>query len=250
MIEKRSLIVAGVAMIGLILAQPRQASAQNNPPPADPILDLAGNPITTTWTQYTASFTAALTSTDITFALRNDPAFIGLDDITLTDVTTSTGVALVNGDFEGGTQTSGGNTFAPVGWNYDNVYGATFGGVVVTGGTGNCPTVAHGGASFWCDGAVQSYDAIDQTVSTVVGHNYAINFWVNSSGLGDTSGGGNNFQDLSTNGNTTDTGGNGIDVTVYAQGSIPAPGTPEPASFLLIGTGLAGLGILRRYKRS
>src|SRR5207248_9099681 len=66
-------------------------------------------------------------------------------------------------------------------------------------------------------GAVQAYDAISQTIPTDVGHIYQISFSVaENSGCGTC-----NFSDLSTNGNSTDTGGNGINVTVYAQGGLP-----------------------------
>jgi hypothetical protein len=54
------------------------------------------------------------------------------------------------------------------------------------------------------------------------------------------------FSDLSTNGNTTGPGGNGIDVLVYA-GDIPTL-APEPVSLALFGTGLVGLGLIRRRR--
>ena len=79
-----------------------------------------------------------------------------------------------------------------------------------TYGVGNC----------WYDGAVQAYDAISQTISTTAGDEYQISFWV-----ADKSGCECDFSDLSTNGDTTDAGGTGIDVAVYAQAGLPPPAT-------------------------
>ena len=54
------------------------------------------------------------------------------------------------------------------------------------------------------------------------------------------------FSQLSTNGNVTKTGGNGIDLLVYA-GVIPTL-APEPASLAMLGVGLFGIGFLRRRR--
>jgi hypothetical protein len=95
-------------------------------PPLAPILNLAGDPIPSSYTEYTIDFTAAAlsTTTDITFAFRNDPGYLALSDVVLTNETTSTVDPLVNGSFQDGNLT---------GWTYDNGYGATFGGVVSDG---------------------------------------------------------------------------------------------------------------------
>jgi hypothetical protein len=56
--------------------------ASNCPPPAGSvILDLDGTPIPHSYTPYTVSFTAAAASTNLSFAFREDPAFLLLDNV-------------------------------------------------------------------------------------------------------------------------------------------------------------------------
>ena len=101
-------------------------------------------------------------NTDITFAFREDPAFISFSDVSLTNETTGSTTNLIsNGDFASGSGS------AATDWDYANVYGATFGGVVSTGCGG-------GLATCWYDGAVQAYDAIDQYVALIVGDEYLL----------------------------------------------------------------------------
>jgi hypothetical protein len=200
----------------------------NNPPPAGPILDLNGTPIlgggNGTYQMYTVDFIATLANTAITFAFREDPAFISFANASVVDLTAGSGNLLMNGDFSGGVYTDNGNPSTPVDWTYANMYGATFGGGVQSGAT-DCYGVAY----CWYDGAVQAYDAISQTIATTPGHQYQISFLVaDNSGCGTC-----NFSDLSTNGDTTDTGGNGKNVTVYAQAGLPPVSTtmgctPDP----------------------
>ena len=216
------LIAASVASLAAVTAA--SAQAINQPPPAGAILDLNGGVIPHGDPQlYTVDFTAAIANTAITFAFREDPAFIYFSNASVTDVTTPSSNLLTNGDFSGGTYTDNGNSATPVGWTYANVYGATYGGVVQ--------------GTTWYDGAVQAYDAISQTISTTVGDVYEISFYVtDNSGL-------TNWSSLSTNGDTTDTGGNGADVLAYAQAGLPPPGTvPEPSTWAMMLIGFAGLG--------
>ena len=223
----------------LAVTSPLQASTVNEPPPLGAILDLDGRPIpgggNNTAQMYTVNFVGAAISTAVTFAFRDDPAFISFSDISVVDLTTASGNLLLNGNFAGGVYTNNGNNLTPVDWTYANVFDATPVGKV----RADC---GHLGAGDFCwrDGAVEAYDEISQTIATNVGHNYRISFWV-SDGSGCLTNGGPpcNFSRLSTNGDITDTGGNGINVAVYAQS---APGIPEPASLVLVAAGLFGFG--------
>lgn len=201
----------------------------NCAPPLGAILDLDGTPIPHNYTQYSINFVATANSTNISFAFREDPAFLFLDDVSV-----AAGVGpnlLLNGGFELGPSGSS----APTDWTYLNSFGASFGGVV----DGINP---HSGSLSYDDGAVQAYDGITQAVATTVGTTYTISFWLDdNSGL-------TTFSRLSTNGDVSDTGGNGADLLVYA-GAVPILATPEPASIELLGVGLLAVaGCLRRKK--
>ncbi len=225
-----------VLLVGAVVSVPNAfADGNNDPPPAGAILNLNGQAISTNAAApESVSFTAALTTTDITFAFREDPSFISFSDVTLTDLTNPSGNLILNGDFSSG---SGSNA---TDWTYANNYGATFGGIVDT----DCP---GGFATCWYDGAVQAYDAIEQAVTTNVGDTYLLSFeYSDASGL-------TTFSELSTNGDTTDTGGNGVDILAYAQNGLPAAGnvTPEPSSLVLAATGLLSMfGARRRMRKS
>ena len=210
------------------------AGPSNLPPPAGALLDLNGQAITNIQQSYSVNFVAGVANTAITFAFRQDPAFSSFSNASVVDVTTSSGNLLVNGDFALGTV----GTPNVTGWLYANIYGASFGGVLAT----NCGV---GGSNCWYDGAVQAYDAISQTISTTIGDTYQISF--NLNGGGSQTG---IYSSLSTNGNITGTGGNGIDVLAYAQAGLPpAGGVPEPSTWALMLLGFAGLGFAS-YRRA
>ena len=223
------------ATAALVSAGVAQASPVNEPPPAGAILDLNGLPITNTQQSYSVDFVGALANTAITFAFRQDPSFLSFSNASVVDLTNPGGNLLVNGDFSLGPV--GSNT--PVGWTYANVYGAEASGVVDAG-------CGVGGSNCWFDGAVQAYDAISQTIGTTVGDTYQISFNLNGGGCDAPC----LYSRLSTDGDDTDTGGNGIDVLAYAQAGLPPPGVPEPATWALMMIGVGGLGVVLRSRRN
>ena len=232
-----ALAVATAATIGWVnLAA---AAGNNNAPPPGAILDLAGQavphgaPVT-----YTVDFTAALADTSLSLAFREDPAFFSVTNITLTDLTHPSGNLVVNGDFSLGPVGSD----SPVGWTFQNTFGAEASGVVR--GAGSCGGGIAG--NCWFDGSVQAYDEISQTIATTVGDVYEVSFAATDNGPLNT------YSALSTNGDTTDTGGNGIDILVYAQAAPPPLNTPEPSTWAMMVLGFAGMGFVayRKAKRT
>jgi hypothetical protein len=222
-------ILAGVALAAMAAGGAMAGPINQDEPAGNVILDLNGSPIVHSYTEYTASFVAADVSTNLSFAFREDPAFLFLDDVSLT--TGGGPNLLTNGDFEAGPVGSS----TPAGWTYLNTFGATFGGVVAT----NNP---HGGLNNYYDGAVQAYDAITQNIATTVGATYDLSFWLSDNSSSDI------YRRISTNGNVTDTGGNGINLVVFA-GGVPVRGVPEPASWALMLVGFGGLGAVLRRRR-
>jgi hypothetical protein len=85
-----SYFLLAMSLLALSLAPP-QAKAQNYGPPSGAILDLAGDAITSGFTEYSVTFSATLTASDITFLFRNDPGFTAATDFSIVDNTTSSG---------------------------------------------------------------------------------------------------------------------------------------------------------------
>ncbi len=219
-----------------------------------------------TYQQYTVNFTANASnttctngacSTVITFAFRDDPAQISFTNASVVDLTNpNTSPLLTNGNFATGDLT---------GWNYVDNYGVSGAGfVALSGGPYSyyCPNISINGAVFtfncWIDGAVQAYDALSQTITTNPGDTYLISFYVaedsalvagpGASGLPAGYPGSacyfavqNSstcyFSDLSTNNDTTDPAGNGINVAVYAQPTVPVASQEETLTVTGAGAG-------------
>jgi hypothetical protein len=212
------------------VSEEARAATIGDPPSGNVIFDLvaSGTTTLTSYTQFTTSFVAAVPITTISFAFREYPAYFAFDDASIT----GTGVTgFVDPGFE--SATIGQNV--PAGWNrWITPEDTSAIGVVVGALGGNCtPNTPHAGSQEWCDGSVQGYDALYQSLATTVGSTYNISFW-----LGDNS-----------SGQTAPT----INMLVYATDGLPGDViqvgvTPEPASFVLIGVGLVGLAFARRRR--
>ena len=139
--------------------------AQNLAPPPSGllILDLAGTPIISDYTHYSASFVATTANSSVTFVFRHDPGYFGFDDVSVVDITTPSGNLLQNPNFsEGAPTVSGGGV---PGWTYFEQTGLVDVGLPVLGfeaasGTDGL-SAYNGGDYFWDDGATGGYDGID-----------------------------------------------------------------------------------------
>lgn len=221
------------------------AAAQNLAPPSSPyeILDLAGSPIMSDPTEYSVDFTATTSTSTVTFAFRHDPGFFHLYHPSVTDATTADSTnLLVNSDFTEGGDTSPFDPDPVPEWTVLSqptefpqyfVYQSVGGGVI--------------------DGATQSYDGIAQSFATTVGDTYNVTF-----GLQEIQAdmvGASIYQPVSTNGDTTDTKGNGIDLLVYAGAgapdfsAVPAADAGSSATLGVIAFAMLAVPVLARSRR-
>jgi hypothetical protein len=96
------------------------------------------------------------------FALRNDPSFWYLDDVSVTN--SSGDQLIVNGGFETGSVT---------GWTYCNPSSATSPGIVSS-------SMPHSGSYSYMDGSVGTSDYLSQTFAVVPNNIYSVTFWLHA----------------------------------------------------------------------
>lgn len=246
-------LLAASVLTGAISQASAQPTNPNNLPPPGWILDLAGQGLpTSSYTQYVANFTASQSLTTVTFAMRNDPGYFGLDNVSVINTTTSSGNLLSNSGFESDTV---GSTAAS--WMYFSQDNVTYTGIVsdaayaASSATG-LVLGASTGTNFWFDGSTGGYDGFSTQLATTIGDNYSISFDLMYAVQPSSVGVATNFQQTCTNG-STDTNPvlcNGVDFLAYASSGQPSTAVPtdapEPTSLAVIGASLIGLAAARR----
>lgn len=237
-------IVAGASLVvcsSVALAQT---------PPAGALADLGalagfGTPTPSTTTNESFSFTAANANTTVSFAFREVPAYFAFSNVSVVANGGSTNL-ITNPNFQG----SALHSVVPNGWGrwIQPIDVSAIGQVSSAASPYGCGNIVPNQALFWCDGSVQGFDAIYQTIATTIGSTYTISF------------------NLADNGGTwrqANTSGSGIDMLVYALNGVnttpvgttsdcPTCGipnsVPEPISPALVGIALILLACSRRLR--
>jgi hypothetical protein len=247
-------VLTGVLAVASVIAIPQQANAQA--PYSGYIYDLATvHPAAfngTTYTQFTTSFTASATSEYVSFSFRETPAYFSLDDVSITQMGSTTNL-LADPGFESDTAANVDTNF-PVGWFrwIQPIDTSAIGVVASTSFAYGCDSGPHSGTYFWCDGSVQGWDGLYQLLSGLtVGATYNISWWLTD-----------NSDDPLTAGTSTDctsTDGSCIDMVIYAGTTLPSgavtvggtpttPTTPVPGTIWLTLLGIGGLALYLAFR--
>lgn len=115
---------------------------------------------------YNYNFTAASTTTAISFLFRKDPGYFSLDDISVSDGAIE---LITNPGFELGTAN----------WSIIGTPGLSAAGSVSASGK-------RSGSNGWYDGAVGGFDGIQQIINTTSGSPYTVSFWLRADSWGTT----------------------------------------------------------------
>lgn len=227
-----SRLALAIAMAGVGALSTPTVSAQTAPPGAIFNLRATVGAVTLpTYQQYSFSFVAGVANTTVSFAFREVPAYFAFDDASVVMNGTSVNL-LANPGFE--SATAGQNV--PTLWGrWIQPIDVSAIGRVQAGTSGSCGIGPHSGTKLWCDGSVEGYDAVYQTLATTIGSQYNVSFW-----LQDNSGSAMTDPTINMYGYAT----NGL-----PGGTVDVNPVPEPGTYALMFAGLAVVaGVARRRK--
>jgi hypothetical protein len=260
-VQKGILSLAAVLALGMLLTPVASAQCSmpyaggirpSGCPPTGFIYDYAAVTsvaVSPTLIQLTTTFVADNATEDVSFAFREAPNYFAFDNASVVDTTAGSSTNLLadpgfeSASFGQNCNDQGQNSLGcPNGWGtwITPEDTSAIGQVATITQAYGCPSDVASvfGTNFWCDGSVQGYDGIYQQLTGLnVGHTYTISWWLGHDDGGALDG----------------TPGYTIDMLVYAGDSLPIGtvplNTPEPATFALIGAGLAGLAFVNRRRK-
>jgi hypothetical protein len=137
-----------------------------------------------TYSSLSYNYTAIANLTRISFALRIDVGYFGVDDVSIRDLATPATELLSNGGFETGNFSS---------WIHCVQSGSTISGSVQSTSSGisygNYTFVARSGSYYYLGGATVNAEYLSQTFSSIIGHTYNFSFAYVYAGNGSLSSG-------------------------------------------------------------
>lgn len=233
-VSKKAVRAALSSVLGTVALFSATAIQAQTPPPGA-LFDLAvSHPMALSqYQQFSYSFIAGTANTTVSFAFREVPAYFAFDDASV--AATSGGANLLT---DPGFESAVYGQTTPNGWGrfIQPIDVSAIGQVATSDQRYGCNVPAHGGSNFWCDGSVEGYDGLFQTVATTVGQSYTVSFWL---------------QDDSGSSITNPA----IDMLGYAEaglpgGTVPVSPVPEAETYALMLAGLAVVGAIGRRRKT